>query len=881
MSELDSESSNSCSEEDDGSVQSGSKSFTCKECDKEFRLKSTYDRHISTNHKSKVYHCKHCDAVFLQYTKLLAHCKLKHYDRYHLECSVCKKRYQHNQHLRRHWSMEHQATHGPYIEPGAELLKMLEIKTEDEAENEAATNEKHDFSVDQIYIKTEFECTSTQLLETEVGEKSVDKETPEKRESNRFGATDNNFEDHGNVGREQDCINDAPGNSNVRDWLAAQTETRGRQKHRRNSTVSDVSKRSSPGPGSSDMSLKCRKRRSGGATKGEIASRFIKRDGDRGICNMDNELGNTCTYVQRKLDINNFIRHFRTQHPERAYIEGLQMEGELVPKKPRIISKRLCAIDKSLLIEASIKLVTNHYLPVSCVEWEAMRMIFDPLTVAVGMTMDTRNLECHLKLSARKIKDTIVSEMKGCLISLKIDSVSRHNRHVLTISARYAIEDKIATRTLGIIEVKLGQTTAFVKDQIMSMIGNYGLTSDQIFSVTCDNGANMLGAVRKLKQEFEADLTETNIQSDEDHREQQESFTASLSDQLQKHFNIIRCAVHALQLAISDVVNKFNEGVQKLADVARKCKSVKYTKFFERHCASYPPVWGQTSWDGIYLMISKFLEQRSFFDKLAKQFQELDLSDSWNFAEQYEAAFKPLYTLTEDMQTEHVFLSDFYLQWIVATQKVKKTEPNLFAGELVANMNNRLQNLRSSRAFKMALYLDPRLNFAGSKLFTHEEKEEIQGYIADTWKAIQGIRFPKSKSCDLPTSSVEEDENDTFITQLFGGSTATKSTGQETGFLQQLKAVDVEPRRSFNFDVWRFWLGRKETHPELSAVASVVLATPSNQMSIECAFSALEQIVTNSRSTLWEDTLQYLLLVKLNSEIFDKILSAVCREGVQ
>lgn len=104
----------------------------------------------------------------------------------------------------------------------------------------------------------------------------------------------------------------------------------------------------------------------------------------------------------------------------------------------------------------------------------------------------------------------------------------------------------------------------------------------------------------------------------------------------------------------------------------------------------------------------------------------IDLSNSWEFAENYEKSFKPLYVLTKDMQSEHVSLSDFYLKWLIATQKVKQTEPNPFAGQLVASMNKRLQNLTNSRAFKMALYLDPRLNYAGSKLFNTEEKEEIQ-----------------------------------------------------------------------------------------------------------------------------------------------------------
>ena len=94
--------------------------------------------------------------------------------------------------------------------------------------------------------------------------------------------------------------------------------------------------------------------------------------------------------------------------------------------------------------------------------------------------------------------------------------------------------------------------------------------------------------------------------------------------------------------------------------------------------------------------------------------------------------------------------------------------------------------------------------------------------------------------------------------------------------MQQLKAVEVDPRRGVKFDVWEFWMDRSGTHPELSAVASVVLATPSNQVAVERAFSALALILTNSRSTLGEDTLQNLLLIKLNKDVFNKILTTMC-----
>lgn len=78
------------------------------------------------------------------------------------------------------------------------------------------------------------------------------------------------------------------------------------------------------------------------------------------------------------------------------------------------------------------------------------------------------------------------------------------------------------------------------------------------------------------------------------------------------------------------------------------------------------------------------------------------------------------------MQEAHVTLPDFYKQWLMALSEVRKLSNNQFAASLHESLTKRLTNLRNSQAFKMALYLDPRFNFCGSKLFTAGEKAEIQ-----------------------------------------------------------------------------------------------------------------------------------------------------------
>ncbi|XP_062551259.1 uncharacterized protein LOC134216373 [Armigeres subalbatus] len=423
------------------------------------------------------------------------------------------------------------------------------------------------------------------------------------------------------------------------------------------------------------------------------------------------------------------------------------------------------------------------------------------------------------------------------------------------------------------LEVRERQTAKFLKTKIMEVVLSYGVVVGQIFSVTCDNGANMLAAVRLLKQEFELLACDSeNIDEMERADHEAHEFVAELGNELQENLNLIRCAVHTLQLAILDVINKSNASVKIVTEIAKKCKHVKYTLSFDTAQVSRPPVWGPTRWCGIYEMNDSFLRNEHFFKQLAQQFPELDLGETWQFIQNYVKAYKPLYICTKNMQERHVSLPDFYLQWLLAIMEVSKLKDNPLSTALKDALTSRLEKLRQSRAFKMALYLDPRLNYMGSKLFHPEEKEHIQGYIVETYNRI--ISFRESAKLRLDTSSsTQEDDFDSFLIDMFGICDAPVS-GETSGsrFLQQLKALEVEPRQNHGYDVWKHWVNRRDTHPELYAVASVVLAVPSNQISVERAFSALPVVMTDRRAGLGEENLRNILLVKLNEPLIETVM---------
>lgn len=95
----------------------------------------------------------------------------------------------------------------------------------------------------------------------------------------------------------------------------------------------------------------------------------------------------------------------------------------------------------------------------------------------------------------------------------------------------------------------------------------------------------------------------------------------------------------------------------------------------------------------------------------------------------YYEALKPLYLCTKIMQEHHVTLPDFYLSWLKTVSEISRMPSNPFSLRLAESLTRRLENLKTSRAFQMSLYLDPRLNYLQSKLFSYEEKQSIQVYF--------------------------------------------------------------------------------------------------------------------------------------------------------
>lgn len=112
----------------------------------------------------------------------------------------------------------------------------------------------------------------------------------------------------------------------------------------------------------------------------------------------------------------------------------------------------------------------------------------------------------HLKKTAKSVREKIEGEVKNRPLSLLIDLVTKHNRSILGISLQYTYNGSLKVRSIGFIELNDKHTGVYLAGVIIKRLEDFNIKLSQIFTITTDNGRNVLKMVRDM-----SDILETEI----------------------------------------------------------------------------------------------------------------------------------------------------------------------------------------------------------------------------------------------------------------------------------------------------------------------------------------------------------------------------------
>lgn len=259
---------------------------------------------------------------------------------------------------------------------------------------------------------------------------------------------------------------------------------------------------------------------------------------------------------------------------------------------------------------AILQLVIFCALPFSIVQEWGFQLLIKPYVTAFKSTnsnfsVGRTSIRTKISEQANQIKQIIIKEVKGKMICLLLDIASRYNRSVLGISIVFYDNGQLNTRTIGMITLNISQTAKNLFEIVKSKLDEFEISLDQVFSVTTDNGKNLIKMVQIFRT-YQADNSNapscSNESSDEEDNddapiEMNFNWNEAHSDEIfdPENFNDdyfydlltnlrcefpnscytglltgISCAAHCLNLVVTDAIKASSE----LSNLIDKCRTL-------------------------------------------------------------------------------------------------------------------------------------------------------------------------------------------------------------------------------------------------------------------------------------------------------------------
>lgn len=297
-------------------------------------------------------------------------------------------------------------------------------------------------------------------------------------------------------------------------------------------------------------------------------------------------------------DKSSSIRHLKRVHPDLATAIDANKKQQ---NSTDLIEIRAKA-EPSKIWNAVAHMIIFGAIPFAILLSKGFRFLMEPFAAALknaglNSTMDDIHLQKFIGEKANELKKIISSEAKNNMICLLLDIASRFNRSILGVNIVYWFDGKKHTRSIGMHTLKVSQTGQNLLDIIKRMLSELDISLDQVFSVTSDNGKNMIKVAKLLEQElldrhdqsdndenseveqecnaFESDsdndeIFDPDIFNDEYFRDLLSNLRNEFSCSYSSLFTGISCAAHGLHLVVHDAIKACTE----IASLIENCRSL-------------------------------------------------------------------------------------------------------------------------------------------------------------------------------------------------------------------------------------------------------------------------------------------------------------------
>ncbi|XP_065365489.1 uncharacterized protein LOC135958514 [Calliphora vicina] len=525
---------------------------------------------------------------------------------------------------------------------------------------------------------------------------------------------------------------------------------------------------------------------------------------------------------------------------------------------------------------ACLNFVTQQSLPLTFFDSDGFKILTEQIFKGINMNAITsNNIMSLVNEEETKLKRLIRKKLTNKIISLKMDSATRHDRSMFGVNAQIIDKGKVEVFTLSMKEICVPQTAVNLKLEVEEVLREFNIAKKQIYTITTDNGRNMLKAVDML-----AETTQEETYAQNDSEETLLNLEEFENDFIAEHRNIlsVKCAAHTLQLIVKDFLGKANiiSVVEKARQVVKTLRTPKCRQVLQMLNLGKPSLDVPTRWSSTFLMIQKLLKYTEFCNE---QLHRPLTDQEWGKLNDLLIILSPIHETTLKLQGEQLVMGECYKAWFELKVKLESLTTEL-STTILDCIKAREPNLLNAEVLNAAIFLDPRFR----RLLPQNKKEEAKNHLKVLATQLNNLNQAERHPPQVAQASLESnvfiDETSnmsasSLVRQTLRSLEVDSSSEDETPsvgskfILNSFAEIDTyrEGRVDFDANLLEYWEEKKYTFPFLKQLADIVHAAPATEVSVERAFSALRLVLSDLRCNLSQDSLRSLMFVKLNKNV--------------
>lgn len=272
------------------------------------------------------------------------------------------------------------------------------------------------------------------------------------------------------------------------------------------------------------------------------------------------------------------------------------------------------------VLDICVEITTINGRPFSIVDDSGFRKLLNILLAQIERDTGKRDcitipkIQSQMKSICDEIKKRIMNETKNKLISLQLDISTKNHRGILGVNIQYVKESKVVVRTLKMINLTKRHTGKNLASEVKAILEEFGLTLRNVYTITTDNGANVLLSAEILNDLAQALVDEIELEGT------LEEIEAEFFDEILKQtecelFNVdsireqvvsLSCGAHTFQLSMKDALAKCDATttlIDKCRTIMKKLRTPTIFRAIAENGLLYPSLDNDTRWTGKYVMV--------------------------------------------------------------------------------------------------------------------------------------------------------------------------------------------------------------------------------------------------------------------------------------